>query len=50
METLHEGDAFYEPAGTTILHFDNASERESLTFIAFYLLGSGEHELIRMLE
>lgn len=39
-----------KPAGTTILYFDNASELEPLSFIAFYLLGAGEHELIRMLE
>jgi quercetin dioxygenase-like cupin family protein len=49
-QTLREGDAFYEPADVTILHFDNPSEREPLTFIAYYLLGSGEDELIRMLE
>jgi len=50
LETLREGDAFYEPAQATILRFDNASQSEPLTFIAFYLLGAGEHELIRMLE
>lgn len=49
VETLRAGAAFYEPAGVTISRFDNASESEPLTFIAFYLLGAGEDELIRML-
>jgi quercetin dioxygenase-like cupin family protein len=47
---LNQGDAFFEPAGTRILRFDNASTSEPATFIAFYLLGPGEHELIEMLE
>jgi quercetin dioxygenase-like cupin family protein len=46
---LHPGDAFFEPANTRILHFDNASAREGASFIAFYLLGPRENELIRML-
>lgn len=50
MKTLKAGDAFFEPANTKILHFDNASAIEPMTFIAFYLLGKGEDELIRMLE
>lgn len=49
-KTLKAGDAFYEPADTRILHFDNASDREPMSFIAFYLLGADQHELIRMLE
>jgi quercetin dioxygenase-like cupin family protein len=48
--TLKEGDAFHEPAGARILHFDNASDRDPLTFIAFYLLGDDDRELITMLE
>src|SRR5579859_7582196 len=48
--TLHAGDAFSEPPHKTILHFDNASSTEPMTFIAFYLLDSGETELIHMLE
>jgi quercetin dioxygenase-like cupin family protein len=47
--TLEAGDAFFEPPGIRILHFDNASTTEPMVFIAFYLLGEGEHELIRML-
>ena len=48
--TLKEGDAFYEPAETKILHFDNASHRDPLTFIAFYLLRDDDRELITMLD
>lgn len=45
---LHAGDAFYEPANTTIKHFDNQSDTEPLKFVAYYLL-NGEKELIKML-
>lgn len=48
-KTLHEGDAFYEPKNKTILHFDNASKEEALTFVVFYLK-EGNEENIRMLE
>ena len=48
--TLHAGDAFFEPPNRTMLHFDNASDTDPMTFIAFYLLGKGETELIHMLE
>jgi quercetin dioxygenase-like cupin family protein len=47
-KVLHTGDAFYEPANTTILHFDNQSDTEPLKFVAYYLL-NGETELIKML-
>jgi quercetin dioxygenase-like cupin family protein len=47
-QELAEGGAFYEPADTVILRFDNASPAESMTFIAYYLL-NGEQELIHML-
>jgi quercetin dioxygenase-like cupin family protein len=47
-QELSEGEAFYEPADTVILRFDNASSTDSLTFIACYLL-DGQHELIHML-
>jgi quercetin dioxygenase-like cupin family protein len=50
VKTLKAGDAFFEPANAKILHFDNASATEAMTFIAFYLLGKDEDELIRMLE
>jgi quercetin dioxygenase-like cupin family protein len=45
---LAEGEAFYEPADTVILRFDNASDTDSLTFIAYYLLDK-QRELIHML-
>jgi quercetin dioxygenase-like cupin family protein len=48
LRTLHAGDAFYEPANTVILHFDNPSDTEPLKFVAYYLL-NGETEFIRML-
>ena len=47
--TLGAGDAFHEPAGAPIAHFDNAGEDEPATFIAFYLLPPGEDTLIEML-
>jgi quercetin dioxygenase-like cupin family protein len=46
---LGPGDAFHEPKGARIAHFDNASEDEDASFVAFYLLGVGETELIEML-
>jgi quercetin dioxygenase-like cupin family protein len=30
VKILHAGDAFYEPAGTEITHFDNASAKKPL--------------------
>jgi quercetin dioxygenase-like cupin family protein len=48
-QTLRAGDAFHEPAGAPIAHFDNASADEPATFIAFYLLSPGEDTLIEML-
>jgi len=47
---LRRGDAFFEPTNTKILDFDNASDHESVTFIAFYLMEDSEQELIRMLK
>ncbi len=45
---LTAGSAFYEPADTVILRFDNASSTSTLKFICFYLL-NGKQELIEML-
>ena len=39
---LKEGDSFYEPKNTNILHFDNASKDKPMTFIAFYLKKNNE--------
>src|ERR1700731_1002498 len=49
-KTLRPGDAFFEPFNVKILRFDNASDSKGMKFIAFYLLDTGEDELIRMLE
>jgi quercetin dioxygenase-like cupin family protein len=48
-QILPQGRAFYEPADTVIASFDNASESEPMTFVAFYLL-DGQDELIQMLD
>lgn len=48
-KTLQAGDAFYEPANTKILHFDNPSDEKSASFVAFYLLDSVDNDLIKML-
>ena len=48
-KTLKAGDAFYEPAITRILHFDNPSDEESTRIVAFYLLDRADHDLIKML-
>jgi quercetin dioxygenase-like cupin family protein len=48
VKILHAGDAFYEPAETEIIHFDNASDFRPAKFIAFYLL-NGRQDLIQML-
>jgi quercetin dioxygenase-like cupin family protein len=47
-QVLRAGSAFYEPADTIIVRFDNASSTADLKFIAYYLL-DGEQELIHML-
>ncbi|MGB6486438.1 MAG: cupin domain-containing protein [Steroidobacteraceae bacterium] len=47
---LPAGSAFFEPADTGVLHFDNASTEEAATFIAYYLLSEGDEQLIEMLE
>jgi quercetin dioxygenase-like cupin family protein len=45
---LATGSAFYEPAQTVILRFDNPSPDKKMKFIAFYLL-EGQQALIEML-
>ena len=46
---LKVGEAFFEPAGIPIVHFDNYSETEPMKFTAYYLT-NGEDELIEMLH
>lgn len=48
-KVLKAGDAFYEPADTPIVHFDNYSESEPMKFIAYYLV-DGQTELIEILR
>jgi hypothetical protein len=47
-QQLATGAAFYEPAGTVIARFDNASVTKPMKFVAYYLL-NGKQELIEML-
>lgn len=47
---LTPGQAFHEPAGIEIPHFDNASKTEPATFLACYLLAPGADRLIEMLD
>jgi quercetin dioxygenase-like cupin family protein len=46
---LRPGDVFFEPAGETIHRFDNLSNSEPATFIAFYLL-NGDQPLIQPIQ
>ena len=48
-KTLRPGDAFFEPADVRMRHFDNASPREPATFVAYYLLGAEDRDIIEML-
>jgi quercetin dioxygenase-like cupin family protein len=45
---LETGDVFYEPANTPILHFD--AVEIPATFIAYFLLGTGEENVLEMLS
>lgn len=45
---LRAGDAFFEPPGATVRHFDNASTNDPATFIACYPL-TGDQPLIQPL-
>lgn len=46
--TLAAGSAFFEPADTRVLHFDNASDQEPASIVAFYLMGKDDRELITL--
>ncbi len=48
--TFTAGQTVFEPANTTVQCFDNASDSAPAIFIATYLLGSKDRELIHMLE
>jgi quercetin dioxygenase-like cupin family protein len=47
--TIAAGEAFYEPMDKVILHFDNASAEQPMTFLAFHLK-EGDEALIKMVE
>jgi len=45
---LHAGDACFEPANVKILHFDNPSASDGATYIAFYIMGESDREVLHM--
>ena len=47
---LRTGDAFFEPAGHTILRFDNSSDDEPAEIVCFYLGDSEDRPAIEMLD
>lgn len=46
---LKPGDAFYEPSDVRVAKFNNDGAIPS-KFVAFYLLGENEKEIVRILE
>jgi quercetin dioxygenase-like cupin family protein len=48
-QLLKTGDSFFEPAGHTILKFDNASTSEPAEIVCFYLADTTERPPIEML-
>jgi quercetin dioxygenase-like cupin family protein len=48
-QLLKTGDSFFEPAGHTILKFDNASASEPAEIVCFYLGDTNERPTIEML-
>ena len=49
VQHLKTGDSFFEPAGHTILKFDNASTSEPAEIVCFYLADTTERSPIEML-
>lgn len=47
---LKVGEAFFEPAGRTILHFDNVSQDEPGEIVCFYLTDGSDRPSIEMLD
>ena len=47
---LKTGDSFFEPAGRTIVKFDNASATEPAEIVCFYLADTKERPAIEMLD
>ena len=50
VKTLKVGDSFFEPAGKTIVRFDNASSSKNATIVVYYLTDSEKTPLIQLLE
>jgi quercetin dioxygenase-like cupin family protein len=50
LQLLSAGSAFFEPTGRRIAHFDNASAEAPARFVAVYLLGADDRQLIEMLS
>jgi quercetin dioxygenase-like cupin family protein len=50
VQTLHRGNAFFEPADTRIAMFNNESAVDGAAFIAFYLLSAHQDKVIEMLD
>jgi quercetin dioxygenase-like cupin family protein len=46
---LRTGDGFFEPAGHTMLRFDNASDTEPAEIVCFYLTDNSKRPSIEML-
>jgi quercetin dioxygenase-like cupin family protein len=49
VQFLKPGDSFFEPAGRTIVKFDNASATEPAEIVCFYLADTKERPPIEML-
>jgi quercetin dioxygenase-like cupin family protein len=49
VQLLKTGDSFFEPAGRTIVKFDNASASEPAEIVCFYLADTKERPPIEML-
>jgi quercetin dioxygenase-like cupin family protein len=47
---LKTGDSFFEPAGRTILQFDNSSTSAPAEIVCFYLADTKDRPAIEMLE
>jgi quercetin dioxygenase-like cupin family protein len=47
---LRAGDGFFEPAGQTMLQFDNASPTEPAEIVCYYLTDTEERPPIEMLD
>jgi quercetin dioxygenase-like cupin family protein len=47
---LRVGDGFFEPAGHTMLKFDNASNSAPAEIVCYYLMDDDKRPAIKMLE